>query len=75
MAVIPNNIIFTLTICVSHVYKTWTEDVRGMITDDFDFDGLPGSSHEFKIEVLPGKEECFIQKVARGARLHVAFEV
>ncbi|XP_033763710.1 transmembrane emp24 domain-containing protein 6-like [Pecten maximus] len=43
--------------------------------DDFDFDGLPGVQHEFKIEVPAGGEECFHQKVAEGANLHMSFEV
>ena len=75
MAVLHSNAIFTLTVCFLHVYKTRTEDVLGKTTDDFDFDGLPGAQHEFKIEVPPGIEECFIQKIASGANLHVSFEV
>ena len=51
------------------------EDVLGMKTDDFDFDGLPGVQHEFKVEVLAGKEECFFQAIKQGAQLHVSFEV
>ncbi|XP_060071408.1 transmembrane emp24 domain-containing protein 6-like [Ylistrum balloti] len=43
--------------------------------DEFDFDGLPGVQHEFKIEVPAGGEECFHQKVAEGANLHMSFEV
>ncbi|CAH1776122.1 unnamed protein product [Owenia fusiformis] len=52
-----------------------SEDVLGIQTDDFDFDGLPGAQHEFRIEVGAGKEECFFQKIAKGANLHVTFEV
>ncbi|XP_076472498.1 transmembrane emp24 domain-containing protein 5-like [Babylonia areolata] len=43
--------------------------------DDFDFDGLPGTQHEFKLEVGGGMEECFYQRVAQGALMHVNFEV
>lgn len=42
---------------------------------DFDYDELPGTQHEFKIEVSAGKEECFAQKVASGAMFHVQYEV
>ncbi|XP_021356650.1 transmembrane emp24 domain-containing protein 6-like isoform X2 [Mizuhopecten yessoensis] len=49
--------------------------VSGAEYDDFDFDGLPGVQHEFKIEVQAGREECFHQKVAEGANLHMSFEV
>ena len=51
------------------------EDILGVRTDDFDFDGLPGVQHEFKVEVLAGKEECFFQAIKQGAQLHVSFEV
>ncbi|KAK6176529.1 hypothetical protein SNE40_014796 [Patella caerulea] len=51
------------------------EDVLGEITDDFDFDGIPGATHEFKVEIFSGAEECFYLKIASGAKLHVSFEV
>ena len=51
------------------------EDVLGERTDDFDFDGLPGVQHEFKVDVPAGREECFYQKIKSGAQLHVSFEV
>ena len=51
------------------------ERILGEETEDFDFDGLPGAQHEFKVEVPAAKEECFFQKAARGAKLHVSFEV
>lgn len=51
------------------------ERVLGTETDEFDFDGLPGAQHEFKIEVGAGKEECFYQKIVAGGKLHISFEV
>ncbi|XP_060552556.1 transmembrane emp24 domain-containing protein 5-like isoform X3 [Ruditapes philippinarum] len=53
----------------------WAEVVLGTETDEFDFDGLPGAQHEFKIEVGAGKEECFYQKIVAGGKLHISFEV
>lgn len=43
--------------------------------DDFDFDGLPGTNHEFKLEVGAGSEDCFFQKLKKGANFYVSFEV
>lgn len=51
------------------------ETVLGEKNDDFDFDGLPGVQHEFKVEVGAGREECFFQRAAQGAKIHVSFEV
>ena len=51
------------------------EKVLGVSTDDFDFDGLPGVQHEFKVNVYAGKEQCFFQAIKQGAQLHVSFEV
>ena len=51
------------------------EKILGEENDDFDFDGLPGVQHEFKVEVPGGVEECFFQRAATGAKLHVSFEV
>ena len=51
------------------------EKVLGRETDEFDFDGLPGASHEFKTNVAAGREECFFQNIVAGAKLHVSFEV
>lgn len=36
---------------------------------------LPGARYEFKVNVGPGKQECFYQNVKSGSNLHVAFEV
>lgn len=47
----------------------------GVVTDDFDFDGLPGVHHEFRINIKPGIEECFYQNIRVGAELHVTFNV
>lgn len=51
------------------------ERVLGEETDEFDFDGLPGAQHEFKIEIKPGHIECFYQKIVQGGKIHVSFEV
>ncbi|XP_052820870.1 transmembrane emp24 domain-containing protein 6-like isoform X2 [Mya arenaria] len=51
------------------------EKVLGEETDEFDFDGLPGAQHEFKIEIGAGREECFYQKIVAGGKIHVSFEV
>lgn len=51
------------------------EVVLGRETDEFDFDGLPGAQHEFKMSVGAGREECFFQKIVEGGKLHVSFEV
>lgn len=64
----------------SLVYSlTWlqggSEVVLGEETDEFDFDGLPGAQHEFKIQVGPGHVECFYQKIVQGGKIHVSFEV
>ncbi|XP_052226658.1 transmembrane emp24 domain-containing protein 6-like isoform X2 [Dreissena polymorpha] len=52
-----------------------SEKVLGVETDEFDFDGLPGAQHEFKIEIGAGREECFYQPIVKGGKLHVSFEV
>ncbi|CAG2198947.1 TMED6 [Mytilus edulis] len=51
------------------------EQVLDKQNEDFDFDGLPGVTYEFKIEVYSGQEQCFYQKIANGATLHLSFEV
>ncbi|CAC5358879.1 unnamed protein product [Mytilus coruscus] len=51
------------------------EQVLDKQNEDFDFDGLPGVTYEFKIEVYSGREQCFYQKIANGATLHLSFEV
>ena len=43
--------------------------------DEHDFDGLPGVQHEFKVNIAPGREECFFQMVKRSATLHLSFQV
>ena len=51
------------------------ERILGVENDDFDFDGLPGVQHEFKVEIPGGVEDCFFQRAATGAKLYVSFEV
>ncbi|ESO98526.1 hypothetical protein LOTGIDRAFT_142774 [Lottia gigantea] len=43
--------------------------------DDFDTEGFPGVQYEFKLQVEAGTEECFYQKISKGSKLHVSFEV
>ncbi|GFO05724.1 transmembrane emp24 domain-containing protein [Plakobranchus ocellatus] len=52
-----------------------SEDVLGVKDDEFDFDGLPGAQHDFKVYVHAGMEECFFQRVAQGAEFYARFEV
>jgi hypothetical protein len=51
------------------------ERVLGQDNEDFDFDGLPGVLHEFKVDIPGGKEDCFFQKAVQGAKFYVSFEV
>ena len=55
--------------------KTSGEKVLDRETDDFDFDGFPGSQHEFKFEISGGKQECFFQNLVAGGTLHISFQV
>jgi len=52
-----------------------SENVLGVETQEFDFDGLPGATHEFKVYIPGQSEDCFFQPVAEGAQLWVSFEV
>lgn len=64
------------SVLLSYVdFRIHAETVLGEETDEFDFDGLPGAQHEFKIEVGAGKEECFFQTIPAGGKLHISFEV
>ncbi|VDH99193.1 p24 family protein gamma-5 [Mytilus galloprovincialis] len=36
-----------------------SEQILDKQNEDFDFDGLPGVSYEFKVEVNAGDEQCF----------------
>ena len=54
---------------------TSQERILGEQNEDFDFDGLPGVQHEFKVEIPPGREECFYQQIKKSAQLHISFEV
>ena len=76
MAVTERECLLLVTIFTVFLPLTWQEEVMfGETNDDFDFDGLPGVQHEFKIEVPPGREECFYQNIKLGAQLHVSFQV
>ena len=65
-----------LITCVLQLVKySQGERVLGKETDEFDFDGLPGAQHDFKVEIPPGREECFYQPTRQGANIHVSYEV
>ncbi|KAK3795399.1 hypothetical protein RRG08_000710 [Elysia crispata] len=51
------------------------ENVMGVQDDEFDFDGLPGAQHDFKVFVHAGMEECFFQRVAQGSEFYTRYEV
>ena len=65
--------VLSLLLVVSPVVRA--EMVMGVENDDFDFDGLPGAMHEFKVFVHAGIEECFFQNVAEGAEFYTNFQV
>ena len=69
----------TLFLLIPRVLAGWILSggltVSGTADGDFDYDALPGTQHEFKVQVNAGKEECFAQKVALGAVFHVQYEV
>ena len=46
-------------------------------SDDLKFPsrGLPGDTHEFRLNVEAGKQECLYQTLREGANMHLAFEV
>ncbi|XP_074654864.1 transmembrane emp24 domain-containing protein 5-like [Tubulanus polymorphus] len=51
------------------------DNENSAMDDDFDFEGLPGATYEFKMNVGAGGRECFFQNMKSGAELHVSFEV
>nr|XP_022339506.1 transmembrane emp24 domain-containing protein 5-like [Crassostrea virginica] len=69
----------TLFLLITRVLAGWILSggltVSGTADGDFDYDALPGTQHEFKVQVNAGREECFAQKVALGAVFHVQYEV
>ncbi|XP_062588057.1 transmembrane emp24 domain-containing protein 5-like [Saccostrea cucullata] len=64
-----------LLLFVTSLMNEGTRFVCGIDEGDFDYDALPGTTHEFKIEVKAGEEDCFAQMVALGAVFHVQYEV
>ncbi|XP_076451378.1 transmembrane emp24 domain-containing protein 6-like [Babylonia areolata] len=64
-----------MMVVVTEVGVVRGEVVLGKRNEDFDFDGLPGVQHEFKVDIPGGVNDCFFQRVARGANVHVSFEV
>ncbi|XP_061162354.1 transmembrane emp24 domain-containing protein 6-like [Saccostrea echinata] len=74
MALSTNSLRLVYLLCFYQV--SLPEKLGGSLPNfEFDFDALPGTQHEFKVDVKAGKEECFVQKVAQGANLYVQFEV
>ncbi|XP_045163838.2 transmembrane emp24 domain-containing protein 5-like [Mercenaria mercenaria] len=67
--------IFIITTFIYTRTKCLCEKIFDRETDDFDFDGFPGASHEFKFELVAGKEECFYQNLVAGGTLHISFQV
>ena len=64
-----------LFLLLTLVQPSLPESILGEYDDEFDFDGLPGVQHEFKVSISPGREECFYQMIKRNAQLHVSFQV
>ena len=67
--------ICAVLLLVCRVCQVCSENVLGVETQEFDFDGLPGATHEFKVYIPGQSEDCFFQPVAEGAQLWVSFEV
>ncbi|XP_046569336.1 transmembrane emp24 domain-containing protein 6-like [Haliotis rubra] len=68
--------VLTTLLITNRLFPVCTEIVLGEnVDDEFDFDGLPGVQHEFKVEVPAGKEDCFYQFAAEGSKLYVSFNV
>lgn len=65
-----------VALCVVLKFRVLSgERVLGEVNEDFDFDGLPGVLHEFKVDIPGGKEDCFFQRAVQGAKFYVSFEV
>ncbi|CAL1531034.1 unnamed protein product [Lymnaea stagnalis] len=64
-----------LLVFLCHVQMLGCEKILGEENSEFDFDGLPGAQHEFKVYIPGQTEDCFFQPVAQGANFHVNFEV
>uniref|UniRef100_A0A0B7BIR0 GOLD domain-containing protein n=1 Tax=Arion vulgaris TaxID=1028688 RepID=A0A0B7BIR0_9EUPU len=67
-------ILLELVVLFCHVVHLDCEKILGFENEEFDFDGLPGAQHEFKVYVPGGTEDCFYQPVDKGAKLHVNYE-
>ncbi|XP_059142087.1 transmembrane emp24 domain-containing protein 3-like [Physella acuta] len=68
-------ILLELFILACHVQHLDCEKILGEENAEFDFDGLPGAQHEFKVYIPGNTEDCFFQPVAQGAKFHVNYEV
>lgn len=66
-------IIAVLLVC--QACSVYSERVMGVDDDEFDFDGRPGATHEFKVEIPGHSEDCFYQPVQEGAEFFARFEV
>lgn len=70
------SLVYMLIILCIEICWVCSEKILGeIVNDEFDFDGLPGATHEFKIEVRAGTIECFFQHIVPGAKLHISYEV
>ncbi|XP_046569337.1 transmembrane emp24 domain-containing protein 6-like [Haliotis rubra] len=68
--------ILSVLLLTNEILLVSTETVLGQTVDEeFDFDGIPGVQHEFKVEVAAGREECFHQFVTEGCRLYISYSV
>ncbi|XP_046360315.2 transmembrane emp24 domain-containing protein 6-like [Haliotis rufescens] len=68
--------VLSILLLTNKIFPVSTETVLGEnVDEEFDFDGVPGVQHEFKVEVAAGKEECFYQFAAEGSRLYVSYSV
>ncbi|KAK6966237.1 transmembrane emp24 domain-containing protein 7 [Biomphalaria glabrata] len=68
-------LLLQLMVILCHVLLLNGERILGEENAEFDFDGLPGAHHEFKVYIPGSTEDCFFQPVAKGAKMHVNFEV
>ncbi|CAG5121685.1 unnamed protein product [Candidula unifasciata] len=74
-AILRESLLLELLLFLCHVSNLDCEKILGQENEEFDFDGLPGAQHEFKVHIPGSTEDCFFQPAVKGARFHVNFEV
>ena len=74
-SVLVQYVIALIFLAILSVPISNSETILGERNDDFDFDGLPGVSQEFKVDVRAGEEACFFQPLKEGVSFHFAFQV